>query len=108
MAYSKIIDNERKKLLDILKDIAPSHNVLSIATGYWDLPGMMDIFDSIKNYTKVRILIGREPLVRRDSRNNIDIEIDYPEQDIFKDLEQIQSTLELRELVQNIRTMVHE
>ena len=57
MSYSKIIDNERNRLLDILKDIAPNHGILSIATGYWDLPGMALFIDSIQNYSNVRLLI---------------------------------------------------
>ncbi len=57
MPYSKIIDNERKRLLDILRDIAPNHSILSIATGYWDLPGMALFIDSIKDYSNVRLLL---------------------------------------------------
>ena len=55
----KIIDNNRKSLLELIKDVASNYNQLSIAVGYWDLLGTQLIFDEIKNYKKIRILIGR-------------------------------------------------
>jgi hypothetical protein len=35
--FSKIIDNKRKKLLDSFIELSPLFDVISIATGYWDL-----------------------------------------------------------------------
>ncbi|MBU1151694.1 hypothetical protein KJ632_02595, partial [Patescibacteria group bacterium] len=61
----KIIDNNRQSLLDSFRKIASDHDHLSIATGYWDLKGMQEVFDSIKGYKKIRLLIGREPLIPR-------------------------------------------
>ena len=37
MNIPKIIDNERFRLLDVLKDVSGDFKDLSIATGYWDL-----------------------------------------------------------------------
>ena len=44
----KIIDNERKQLGDTLRELSKTHEHLSIATGYWDLPGTQILFDEIK------------------------------------------------------------
>ena len=41
--YPQFIDNKRKHLADTLREIAPEFHVLRIATGYWDLPGTLEI-----------------------------------------------------------------
>lgn len=101
----KIIDNDRVILLDTIKSIAPDYQYLSIATGYWDLKGMQEIFDLIKNYKKVRLLIGREPLIPRHKK--LEPEPDYPDKDFFFDLERIQPTPKLKELVKSIKEMIN-
>ncbi|MDR0985997.1 MAG: hypothetical protein LBL60_03580 [Mycoplasmataceae bacterium] len=58
----KLIDNQRKKLVDILNNNANDYQYLSIATGYWDLEGTLDVIDKIKNYKSIRLLIGQEPI----------------------------------------------
>lgn len=60
--YPQFIDNERKTLADTLRDIAKDYDVLRIATGYWDLAGTLEIINEIKNYKKIQLLIGQEPL----------------------------------------------
>ncbi|HQO08713.1 MAG TPA: helicase-related protein [Clostridiales bacterium] len=100
----KIIDNNRKKLLDILKEISKEHDHLSIATGYWDLKGTQEIFESIRNYKSVRLLIGREPLIPRHKEYRP--EPDYPDKDFFCDLENMQPTPELKSLVISMKKMI--
>jgi ERCC4-related helicase len=100
----KIIDNNRKKLLDILKEISKEHDHLSIATGYWDLKGTQEIFESIRNYNSVRLLIGREPLIPRHKEYRP--EPDYPDKDFFCDLENMQPTPELKSLVISMKKMI--
>lgn len=90
----KIIDNRRKKLLDCLIDASGDHDELSIATGYWDLKGTKLLLPHIKNYKKIRILIGRELLIPRHQLN--DIEADYPDRDIFEDLQVLKPDSELK------------
>ena len=51
--YPQFIDNKRKTLAETLRMIAPDYNVLRIATGYWDLPGTLEIINEIKNYQKI-------------------------------------------------------
>ncbi|MBU4485830.1 MAG: DEAD/DEAH box helicase family protein [Candidatus Delongbacteria bacterium] len=100
----KIIDNNRKNLLDILKEISKEHDHLSIATGYWDLKGTQQIFESIKNYKSVRLLIGREPLIPRHKAFRP--EPDYPDKDFFSDLENMQPSPELKSLVISLKSMI--
>jgi superfamily II DNA or RNA helicase len=102
----KIIDNDRKNLLEIFQQVMPEYDTLSIATGYWDLKGMQMVFDKIKNYKNIRLLIGREPLIPRHKQS--EPEPDYPDQDIFYDLERMQPTPELKELVRSIKAMIEQ
>ena len=50
----KIVDNNRRVFVDLIKQIAPKHDELSIATGYWDLSGTKLIIDELKNFKKIR------------------------------------------------------
>lgn len=104
----KIIDNERKELGDTLKELSKSHDHISIATGYWDLPGTQIIFDEIKNYKSIRLLIGQEPLMPRykkklglDKPDNL-----YPDKDISFDLENLPQDESYRKLVTDIKQLI--
>jgi glutaredoxin-related protein len=61
MTVPKIIDNERFRLLDVLKEVSGDFKDLSIATGYWDLKAMLALKDELEKFDKVRILIGENP-----------------------------------------------
>lgn len=100
----RIIDNHRSVLFDAFQQVAPQHEHLSIATGYWDLPGTQMVFDYIKNYKKIRLLIGREPLIPRHQQHQP--EPDYPDKDFFDDLERMQPSPELKELVGSIKELI--
>jgi hypothetical protein len=50
----KILDNNRRVFVDLIKQLAPKYEELSIATGYWDLPGTRLIIDELKHFKKVR------------------------------------------------------
>lgn len=103
----KIIDNKRIVFLDTFKEIAPKYKSLSIATGYWDIEGLKLVMDSIKDYDNVRILIGREPLLKRDNQNKIGVpELDFPDEDFFYDLQRIDPTPELRDVVSQLKTLI--
>lgn len=67
--YPQFIDNKRKTLAETLRTIAPNYNVLRIATGYWDLAGTLELIDEIKDYTKIQLLIGQEPLANHLQKN---------------------------------------
>ncbi|MBP6881657.1 MAG: NgoFVII family restriction endonuclease [Candidatus Pacebacteria bacterium] len=107
MSLPKIIDNERKSLLDTFLELAPLHDELSVAAGYWDIEGMKLILDSVSNYKKIRILIGREPLLKRDNTKGIEQpELDYPDQDFFSDLERIAPSPELTAVVVRMKELI--
>lgn len=92
--YPRLIDNNRQKLKDVLADIVASgdYEHLSIATGYWDLPGMVDIIEDLSTFKSIRLLIGQEPLPHRLQRSfNLsedDPDALFPDQNFAYDLEQ--------------------
>ena len=87
----KIIDNQKRSLAEVLREESPKHKHLSIATGYWDLPGMLEVIDQIKDYESIRLLIGAEPFSSR--RLDIDnLYSNFPEEDIASDLESIRDS----------------
>lgn len=96
MIVPKIIDNERFKLLDVLKQVSGDFKDLSIATGYWDLKAMLALKDEIEKFDKVRILIGREPQIPRAQVG--EPEADFPAHDIEIDLQNLAPESELREI----------
>ena len=104
MSLPKIIDNNRKVFLDVIKKLAPKHEELSIATGYWDLPGTMLLMDVLKKYKKVRLLIGREPMIPRYKTNNP--EPDYPDSDFFFDLEQLPPEHKFKQVIIDIKSLI--
>lgn len=67
--FPQFIDNKRKTLAETLRSIAPNYSVLRIATGYWDLPGTLELIDEIQDYTKIQLLIGQEPLASHLQKN---------------------------------------
>lgn len=109
MRYPKFIDNERKNLAEVLQMVAPKHDVLNIATGYWDVAGTMMIINELQDYKKVRLLIGKEPLAHRlQQKYNIDLENPenlFPDSDIKVDLENSGVSIEINELRETVRKM---
>ena len=85
---AKLIDNKRTTLAETLRLIATDHEHLSIATGYWDLPGTLEIINEIKGYESIRLLIGKEPLSVRNQRalNIKDADTMFPDRDVEADL----------------------
>lgn len=110
MRLPKIIDNERKQLGDTLKELSKTSDHLSIATGYWDLPGTQIIFDEIKNYKSIRLLIGQEPLMPR-YKKKLELEAPeeaFPDKDISFDLAELPQNENFRQLVTNIKALIAE
>jgi ERCC4-related helicase len=100
----KIVDNNRRVFVDLIKQIAPKHDELSIATGYWDLSGTKLIIDELKNFKKIRLLIGREPLIPRHKAYRP--EPDYPDADFYFDLERMIPDLALKQVVIEIKDLI--
>ena len=69
----RLIDNsiDEYQLGSILKELVAdkAYTQISIATGYWDLPGMVEIFAELEKYlerenTTFRLLLGEEPSIK--------------------------------------------
>jgi superfamily II DNA or RNA helicase len=96
VAFPKVIDNRRSTLLSALADVAPKFDELAVATGYWDLKGMAALLPHLKNYKKIRILIGQEPLrARFKDALKVEADGDFPEADLKWDLTNTDFELEL-------------
>lgn len=102
----KIIDNERRSLLGLIKEIAPKYEELSIATGYWDLIGTKLVIDELKRFKKIRLLIGREPLIPR--HKSYRPEPDYPDADLYFDLEKITPDPELKQVIIDLKELINQ
>ncbi len=100
----KIIDNDRKVFLDVLRNIVPKYDELSIATGYWDLLGTQLLIEEFKKFKKIRLLIGREPIIPRYKTANP--EPNYPDQDIFADLESLPPDHSLKQTIIDLKNLI--
>lgn len=106
MNYPKIIDNNRKFLKDTLVEVSKDFSEISIATGYWDLEGMKLLLTEIEGYSKIRILIGREPMI---ARYHMQLpEPDYPDQDFKYDLSKLKPDSSLTETVAKIQELIEK
>ena len=102
----KIIDNNRKFLKDTLIEVSKDFSEISIATGYWDLEGMKLILPQIEAYSKIRILIGREPMI---ARYHMQLpEPDFPDQDFKYDLSMLKPDSSLTETVAKIQELIEK
>jgi superfamily II DNA or RNA helicase len=68
---------------------------IMIATGYWDLPGMTLIYDELKTFlnrqnVKLRILIGKEPLVRLYQQKAPSIRDRFPNEYIKTEIHELE------------------
>lgn len=96
-----IVDNERRELADVLNQLAPGFSHISIATGYWDLPGMGVVLDALEKFESIRLLIGQEPLAPRHARalNINSPELTFPELEFRESLENLPNSDAFRDLV---------
>lgn len=107
---SKLIDNTRISLGEVLNQLAPDFDELSIATGYWDLQGMGLLIENLSSYKRVRLLIGQEPLSPRFAKtlNFHEPESSFPDEEIAGGLNSLDFSPEFQELVRKIRQMISE
>lgn len=109
--FPQFIDNKRKNLGDVLSEIAPNYKTLSIATGYWDLPGTLELIDAIENYDSIQLLIGQEPLANHLQKkyhlNENKPEDLFPDAYIKDDLEDSGNSYELSKLRETAKKMVN-
>lgn len=102
--FPKIIDNKRVNLLESLISVSENFDEISIATGYWDLEATALLLPYLKKYKKIRLLIGREPLIPRHQLN--EVEPDFPDKDIFEDLQKLKIDSNLKPTVQELKILV--
>jgi ERCC4-related helicase len=105
---SKLIDNNRLSLRNALSAQIPNFDRISIATGYWDLPGFQLLEESLSNYKSIRLLIGQEPLppafAKRADLENIDET--FPESQIRAGLAGLDQSQELRNSAKTIKKWI--
>ena len=104
-----LIDNssEELKLSTILKQcfINPNINEIKIATGYWDLPGMVLIYDELKSFleredTIFQLLIGKDPRIAVSQQEKIKIkDPSYPKDFIKTDIQNLELKSEYQKVV---------
>lgn len=101
----KLIDNSSNEyqLGTILKELISDNAFMqiSIATGYWDLPGMVEIYEELNEFiarenTILRLLLGEEPSVKAyQVKKPVKQDPDFPE----KYLEDLQLKDEFQKVV---------
>jgi superfamily II DNA or RNA helicase len=108
----KLIDNSSgeyslgETLKVLLKD--KSYSQVAVATGYWDLPGMVEIYEELKGFlerekTSFRLILGEEPSVRAyQLRKPATQDPNFPEKYLKRDLEDLQ----LREEFQKVADLL--
>lgn len=107
--YPQFIDNKRITLAETLRTIAPHYSVLRIATGYWDLLGTLELIDRIKDYDKIQLLIGQEPLsnhLQRKYHFSMDDEDLFPDTYVESDLEDYGAAKEITQLRDTAKKLV--
>jgi hypothetical protein len=105
-----IIDNNRKKLGDTLKELCKTSDHLSVATGYWDLPGTLELIEELKNYKSIRLIIGQEPIAPRFAKS-LDInepEMSFPELDFAADTARLEQNQQYRKLVTDLKKLIDD
>ena len=107
--YPQFIDNKRKTLAETLRTIAPNFKTLRIATGYWDLPGTLELIDQIQDYDKIELLIGQEPIasyLQKQYNVSADERQLFPDSYVASDLEGYGAAQELKALRDTARKLV--
>lgn len=97
-----LIDNtENRRMDNTLKDciVNPAFKEIMIATGYWDLPGTNLLTKELSDFlsregTSIRLLIGTDPIVRRDY-----LDKKFPEEAIKDDIFKLEFNEEYQPLI---------
>lgn len=109
----KLIDNSlpqyelRTLISGLLKDNRFSE--VAIATGYWDLPGMVDIYEELSSFlsrpnVKFRLLLGEEPNVKAyQVKSPEPPDPNFPHRYLKKDLEELELKPEFQKVIDLIQ-----
>jgi ERCC4-related helicase len=114
----KLIDNSSNEyqLGSVLKVLIydKSYSQISIATGYWDLPGMVEILPELSQFLErenisFRLLLGEEPSVKAYQVKKSAIQDpDFPEKYLKKDLEDLQLKEEFQKVADLLGKYMNE
>ncbi|MDX2047901.1 MAG: helicase-related protein [Chitinophagaceae bacterium] len=106
---SKILDNssEQYQLKTFFKDLLKSgyYSEIAVATGYWDLPAIVEIFDELSIFLQkpgvsFRLLLGEEPSVKSyQVKKPSQVDPDFPQKYLKKDLEDLDLKPEFQKVV---------
>jgi superfamily II DNA or RNA helicase len=114
----KLIDNSSNEyqfgvvLKELITDTAFSG--ISIATGYWDLPGMVELYQELSTFlerenTTLRLLLGEEPSVKSyQVKNPAKQDPNFPEKYLKKDLEDLQLKEEFQKVADLLGKYLNE
>ena len=114
----KLIDNSSMEyqLGSVLKELIGdnSYSQISIATGYWDLPGMVEILPELSQFlakenVSLRLLLGEEPSVKAyQVTKPAQQDPDFPEKYLKKDLEDLQLKEEFQKVTNLLCNFMNE
>ncbi len=100
MITNTLIDNSTNqlKLVDTIKQCIsnPACNKIKIATGYWDIPGMVLVCKELREFLlkdgkTVQLLIGADPVVRFSQLNRpIHKDAQFPQDYIKRDIQELE------------------
>ena len=108
METPKILDNsiDKFQLKTTLHNlfVSGAYSQISIATGYWDLPGMLELLPAFEIFlgtnmlTEIRFLLGEEPKVRINQ-----LDTSFPERYLKEDLKDLPFTPEYQKVTKFLR-----
>ena len=114
----KLLDNSSTdyQLGSVIKELIAESlfSQISIATGYWDLPGMVEIFDVLLSFleregTSFRLLLGEEPSVKAyQVKHPAKQDPDFPEKYLKQDLEELQLNESFQKVVRLLSHHINE
>lgn len=113
MSIPSILDNsaDRVQLKTVLTGLlkSGSYSRFSVATGYWDLPAMLEMLPALKDFlsqrmfNEIRLLIGEEPKIRVNQ-----LDTAFPEKYLNADLSDLPFTTEYREVAAFMVEAIHK
>ncbi len=114
----KLVDNSSNQfqLGGMLKELIndTSYSQISVATGYWDIPGMVQIHDELTRFLErenvtFRLLLGEEPSVKAYQVKKPALQDpDFPQKYLKKDLEDMQLKEEFQKVAELIGKHINE
>lgn len=115
---NKLIDNssEQLSMIKTLKECLSTEGVktVSIATGYWDVPGLALLTSELRSFlekegTKLRLLIGKDPYIYVSQVQNPKYASkDYPQDFIKTDIHDLEPTDEFKEAINLLLDFCHK